>query len=179
MADTIAVYGLRVRQARTIRRSPIKPLAELLGMSPSAWSALERSSDYSMPKLRLRALARALNFPDRFFTQPPGLPIHRGSLLFRAKKSIRVSDIDALATFAEMSYELLSALGKYATQPPLRIPNSIKPGTSPEEAARITRAALDLPEDEPIGHVIHAVERAGVPVFVAGVAMPDARHDAF
>ncbi|MGW3448358.1 ImmA/IrrE family metallo-endopeptidase [Streptomyces sp. NPDC001076] len=148
-------------------------------MSPSAWSALERAPQYSMPRLRLRALAQHLRFPEEFFRKEPIQPIHRGSLLFRSKKSIRMAEVDALAAFAEMSYELLAALSEYATQPPLRIPPKIRSGTSPEEAARITRAALDLPENEPIRHVIHAVERAGVPVIVADIKMPDARHDAF
>lgn len=179
MADTIPVYGYRVRQARTIRRSPIKPLAQLLDMSPSSWTALERSTTTDMPRLRVRRLATSLKFPAEFFVQPPGLPIHRGSLLFRAKKSIKAAQVDALTAFAEMTAELLASLAEHATQPPLRLPLSLPPGTSPEEAARMTRAALDLPENEPIGHVTHTLERAGVPVVVADVDMPDARHDAF
>ncbi|MFF0725169.1 ImmA/IrrE family metallo-endopeptidase [Streptomyces sp. NPDC004134] len=78
-----------------------------------------------------------------------------------------------------MLYELLWALAKHATRPPLRIPDRLHPGVSPEKAAGLTRAALDLPEGEPISHVIHTVERAGVPVIVADVGTPDARHDAF
>ncbi|WP_309056212.1 ImmA/IrrE family metallo-endopeptidase [Streptomyces sp.] len=179
MADTVSVYGHRVRQARTIRHSPIKPLAGLLGMSPSAWSNLERSARYDMPRLRLRALAQALKFPEEFFTKEPGQAIHRGSLLFRSKKSIKMAEVDALTAFAEMSYELLESLSEYATHPPLRIPPKIKCGTSPEEAARATRASLDLPEEDPIPHVIHAVERAGIPVLVADIELPDARHDAY
>ncbi|MBT2367156.1 ImmA/IrrE family metallo-endopeptidase [Streptomyces sp. ISL-10] len=179
MADTIAVYGHRVRQARTIRHSPIKPLAGLLDISPSAWTALERSTTTDMPRMRLRMLATRLQFPMEFFLQPPGLPIHRGSLLFRAKKSIKAAQVDALTTFSEMSAELLASLGEHATQPPLRLPTSLRPGITPEEAARQTRHALDVAEDEPIGHVTHALERAGVPIVVADVDMPDAKHDAF
>ncbi|MET7847963.1 ImmA/IrrE family metallo-endopeptidase [Streptomyces avermitilis] len=179
MAETIAVYGYRVRQARTIRHSPIKPLAQMLGMSPSAWTALERSTSTDMHRLKLRTLATRLRFPAEFFSQPPGLPIHRGSLLFRSKKSIKVAQIDALTTLAEMIVELLAALGEHATQPPLRLPMALRQDISPEEAARQTRQALDLPESEPISHVIHTLERAGVPVAVADVDMPDARHDAF
>ncbi|OWA08245.1 hypothetical protein B9W62_18405 [Streptomyces sp. CS113] len=179
MADTVSVYGHRVRQARTIRHSPIKPLAGLLGMSPSAWTTLERSACYEMPRLRLRALAQHLRFREEFFTREPSQAIHRGSLLFRSKKSIKMAEVDALTSFAEMAYELLENLSKYATHPPLRIPARIKSDISPEEAARQTRAALDLPDGDPIPHVIHAVERAGIPVLMADIELPDARHDAY
>ncbi|MEW2081108.1 ImmA/IrrE family metallo-endopeptidase [Streptomyces sp. NPDC005283] len=179
MAETIAVYGYRVRQARTIRYSPIKPLAQMLDMSPSAWTALERSTSTEMPRLKLRTLATRLKFPSEFFLQPPGLPIHRGSLLFRTKKSIKVAQIDALTTLAEMIVELVAALGENATQPPLRLPMSLRQEVSPEEAAQQTRQALDLPDSEPIPHVIHTLERAGVPVAFADADMPDAKHDAF
>lgn len=179
MADTITVYGHRVRQARTIRHSPIKPLAQMLDLSPSSWTTLERSATSQMPRMRLRALASALQFSPEFFQTAPGLPIHRGSLLLRAKKSIKVAEVEALTSFAEMAHELLSGLAEYATQPPVRIPRGVRPDTSPQEAAWLTREALDLPEDEPIPHIIHAVERAGVPVVVADVGMPDAKHDAF
>ncbi|MCD9593278.1 ImmA/IrrE family metallo-endopeptidase [Streptomyces sp. 8ZJF_21] len=180
MAETVQVYGYRVRQARTIRSSPIKPLAQLLGMSPSAWTALERSASTAMPVMRLRALAAKLRFPHDFFLTPPGgLPVHRGSLLLRAKKTIKIAEIDALTAFAEMVQELWQSLAEHATHPPLRIPIGLPAGTSPEEAARLTRSALDLREDEPIAHVMHTVERAGIPIAVAGVGMPDAKHDAF
>ncbi|MFH9796306.1 ImmA/IrrE family metallo-endopeptidase [Streptomyces virginiae] len=178
MADTTTVYGHRVRQARTIRQSPIKPLAQTLGLAPSSWTALERSTTTQLPRLQLRVLATALRFPVEFFQSAPGLPIHRGSLLLRAKKTIKVAEVEALTAFAEMAYELLAALGKHATQPPVRLPR-VRPDTTPEEAARLTRAVLDLPEDEPIAHVIHAAERGGIPVVVADVGMPDAKHDAF
>ncbi|MFD8589227.1 ImmA/IrrE family metallo-endopeptidase [Streptomyces sp. NPDC059637] len=152
----------------------------MLGMSPSAWTALERSYATDMPIMRLRALAARLKFPQGFFLNPPsGLPVHRGSLLLRAKKTIKVSEVDALTTFAEMVQELWQALSEHATHPPLRIPAGVPAGTSPEEAARLTRKALDLPHGQPIPHVMHAVERAGVPIVVADIGMPDAKHDAF
>ncbi|WP_380280470.1 ImmA/IrrE family metallo-endopeptidase [Kitasatospora purpeofusca] len=180
MADTVLVYGHRVRQARTIRSSPIKPLAEMLGLTPSAWTALERSASTRMPVLRVRALALRLRFPQEFFTSPPaGLPVHRGSLLLRAKKSIKIAEIDALTTFAEMVQELWQVLSQHATHPPLRLPKNLLAGTTPEDAAALTRLALDLEEGEPIPHVTHAVERAGVPIVVADIGMPDAKHDAF
>ncbi|MDJ1643363.1 ImmA/IrrE family metallo-endopeptidase [Streptomyces pakalii] len=90
-----------------------------------------------------------------------------------------MAEVDALTSFAEMACELLESLSKYATHPPLRIPPKVRSGITPEEAARLTRGALDLPEEDPIPHVIHAVERAGIPVLVADVALPDARHDAY
>jgi len=128
--------------------------------------------------MRLRALAAALRFPVEFFQSAPGAPIHRGSLLLRSKKTIKVAEVEALTAFAEMSYELLTALGEHATQPPVRLPR-VRPETSPQEAARLTRSALDLPEDEPVAHVIHAAEKGGVPVVVADVGTTDAKHDAF
>jgi Zn-dependent peptidase ImmA (M78 family) len=174
----ITVYGHRVRQARTIRASAIKPLAQLLDLSPSAWTALERLPTTLLPPLRVRALAVALDFPLEFFQSPPGPPVHRGSLLFRAKKSIKASEVDVLTAFSEMAQELHAALAKTATQPPVRLPMSLPTGSSPAEAARCTRAALDLPPSEPISHVMHAAERAGVLVIVADVELADARHDA-
>ncbi|MFJ8624269.1 ImmA/IrrE family metallo-endopeptidase [Kitasatospora sp. NPDC093550] len=180
MADTVPIYGHRVRQARTIRSSPIKPLAAMLDMTPSAWTALERSPSTVMTVSRMKTLAMRLRFPSEFFSTPPsGLPVHRGSLLLRAKKSIKVSEIEALSTFSEMIQELWQELTLHATHPPLRIPANLAKGVTPEDAAAIARRAFDLDDDEPIPHVIHAVERAGVPVIVANVGMPDARHDAF
>ncbi|WP_187283458.1 ImmA/IrrE family metallo-endopeptidase [Streptomyces sp. t39] len=129
--------------------------------------------------MRLRALAQHLRFREEFFTKEPSQAIHRGSLLFRSKKSIRMAEVDALTSFAEMSYELLENLSAYATRPPLRIPAKVKSDITPENAARETRAALDLPEGDPIPHVIHAVERAGIPVLMADIQLPDAKHDAY
>jgi Zn-dependent peptidase ImmA (M78 family) len=178
VADTITVHGRRVRQARTIRQSPIKPLTQILGISPSAWTTLERSTTTEMPRMQLRALATALRFPTEFFQSTPGAPIHRGSLLLGSKKTIKAAQVDALTSFAEMAHELLAALGEHATQPPMRLPR-VRPETSPQEAARLTRSALDLPDDEPIAHAVHAVEKGGVPVVVADVETPDAKHDAY
>ncbi|WP_443041826.1 ImmA/IrrE family metallo-endopeptidase [Streptomyces sp. B21-097] len=152
----------------------------MLGMSPSAWTALERAASTGMPVMRLRALAAKLRFPHDFFLTPPGgLPVHRGSLLLRAKKTIKIAEVDALTSFAEMVQELWQCLAEHATHPPLRIPIGLPAGTSPEDAARVTRSALDLPDGEPVPHVMHSVERAGIPIVVAGVGMPDAKHDAF
>src|SRR5258708_28539674 len=94
MADSITVYGHRIRQARTIRGSAIKPLATMLEIAPSAWTALERSTVSQMPAMQLRMLAVALRVPPEFFRHPPGPPPHRGSLPFPAKQTGRVSGRD-------------------------------------------------------------------------------------
>ncbi len=53
------------------------------------------------------------------------------------------------------------------------------PTTTAAEAARLTRQALDIAADQPIDHVMHTAEKAGVPVVVANIDLPDARHDAY
>jgi Zn-dependent peptidase ImmA (M78 family) len=110
---------------------------------------------------------------DNFPTDPiREFPVQ--SLLFRAKASMTKRDAAEASRYAELLNEIAESMATHLTQIPFTIPTST---TDPTSAAKQTRLALQIPPDEPVPHLMNAIERAGV--LILALPAPLAGRDAF
>ncbi len=157
--------GKRIRQARELRRLTQGELARLIGRSQAAIAHVERGFKQASVDL-ISAVAQHTRFPISFFTATSPVEFPVEVLLFRARASMTRRDAQAAARYAEIIFEMGMNLSSYVTTLPLKLEKSSK---SPSEAARETRRWLGLSADEPIQHLINAVERAGIVVLAIPV----------
>lgn len=170
------IYGDRVRQVRELFGWTQKDVATQAVVKQPFVAQIE-SGKARAPDNFMRALVFRSRFPLQFFEQPPAdveLPL--GSLMFRAKASMREREQKAVRTHASMAHEFLHRMmsGRQINSPPIRIP-SIK--DDPELAATVARSELGLAPRQPIKHVLHAMESAGV--VVIGLPRSFEKGDAF
>jgi len=159
------VYGRRIRQARRLRRFSVSFVAERIGMRQPRLSELERSYTADVPEETLRRLTRALDFPFRFFSVEPQEAFHFGSLLFRARSTLTDTDADHLGEYAHAAGEIFQQLSRYASSPPVRLPD-LPNGIKAEEAASIVRQQFSIKAEEPIDNLVRKAERAGIIVII-------------
>jgi Zn-dependent peptidase ImmA (M78 family) len=176
----VDIFGERLRDARVIQRRKAQDVAGEVGLAPERYSRLENCLSATVDVLRARRLASVLDFPVDFLTSAPVTPVQRGSLLFRAKKGMTRGEEDQLVAWARLIGDLLHrAVQERVRLPYLKIPRV--EDASPADAALSTRKALGLEPDEPIPHLIRALERSGV--YVASLdfsaELHAKHHDAF
>lgn len=165
--------GKRVRQARELRRLTQEELARLIRRSQSAVTHVERG--FKEPSAEFIAdVALHTRFPVAFFTTDPPVEFPVEVLLFRARASMTRRDALAAARYAEIVFEMSMNLASYVTGIPLKLERSTK---SPPDAAREARRWLGLPPDEPIPHLINAMERSGI--MVLAIPLEQSDIDAF
>jgi Zn-dependent peptidase ImmA (M78 family) len=128
-------------------------------------SELERSYTADIPEETLMRLAKALEFPPRFFSVEPQEAIHFGSLMFRGKSSLTDTDADYLAEFAGAAGEIFQGLSGRASSPPVRLPD-VPHDASSADAAKIVREQFSIKAEEPIDNLVRKAERAGVLVML-------------
>jgi len=176
----VEVFGERLRDARLIQRLKSGDIAKRAGVSQSWYSKLEHAMSTVLESDRAQGLAHALDFPVGFLSSPPVTPVQRGSLLFRAKKSLAKSEEDQLVCWARLVGDLIHSAEPKLRLPFMRIPR-IPSGMPPAEAARATREALGIGNDEPVPHLIRTLERGGVYVATIDfdVDLHARNHDAF
>ena len=141
-------------------------------MHPSAIAQLETGRIQPSPEV-LDALSRATGFPPAFFTRPSGPPLPLGSLRFRARAAMTARQRRQAWGYAQTLYELMASLAAQTEYPAPRLPRL---AGDPVAAAAVTRQALGLPPDQPIGPLIRTLERHGVWVLAIPVPLP--RRDA-
>ena len=161
--------GKRVRQARELRRLTQTELARLIGKSQAAVTHVERGFKEPSADL-IAAIAQHTHLPVSFFTTDPPVTFPVDVLLFRARSAMKRRDALAAARYAEIIFEMGVTLSAYVTAIPLRLEKSSK---SPAEAAREARRWLGLSADEPIQHLVNAMERAGILVMPIPVEQDD------
>lgn len=161
----IRVYGDRIQQARVLASKTGVELAELLGHRPDQQTRLEKASTADVEEQFISALSAALGFPEEFFASPPVETVSNDDLLFRAPKSTTKREKRYLAEFARAAGEVLDVLDQLHKLPGVRIPPRA-PGASIDDMAAKVRGALGYRFDEPIPHLTHQVERAGVPIIL-------------
>jgi Zn-dependent peptidase ImmA (M78 family)/DNA-binding XRE family transcriptional regulator len=150
--------GKRIRQARELRRLTQGELARLIGKSQAAVAHAERG--FKEPSADLvSAVALQTRFPISFFTTDPPVDFPVDVLLFRARSTMTRRDAQAAARYAEIIFEMGLNLSSYVTTIPLKLERT---GRSPVEAAREARRWLGLSPEEPIPHLVNAMERAGI-----------------
>lgn len=172
------INGERVKFAREFRALTQIELARQIGVSQPTIAQIEKG--FKQPSNAvLEALALKTGFSLAFFRQgpPPDLPL--GSLLFRSQASFTSRERTRVFRHGQLAYELTETVKDLLT-PQLRLPTVRLPkftGVSIKEAADLTRDALGLPADQPVGNLTDAAERAGVLVFM--LPTPIEKGDAF
>ena len=166
--------GERLKLARELRELTQTSLADSLGVTQPAISAIESGRLAASDELVATA-SLTLGLPVSFFRQEPPITFPSGSLvLYRARSSLGVREEKRVRRRAQVMFECTASVAKRFRTTSSRIPQLSEP---PEIAAAVSRDALGLSPDEPIPHVVRALERAGVTV----LALPDSpkKMDAF
>ena len=177
----VDIFGERLRDARVIQRLKAQTVAEMAGIAPDRYSRYEHNLSTTVDSSRARQLADALTFPLEFLAAPPITPVQRGSLLFRAKKSMTRGEEDQLVAWARLIGDLIHRSEEESVRlPNLRLPR-LTSETSPRDAAMMTRRALGINDDAPIPHLTRTLERGGIYVAVLDFSgeLHAKHHDAF
>jgi Zn-dependent peptidase ImmA (M78 family)/DNA-binding XRE family transcriptional regulator len=170
------INGDRVRQAREFCGLTQTDLANRVSVDQSAIALVEAGLRQPSSEM-LASLAMQTGFSPAFFRQgfPPQFSV--GSLLFRAQQSVTARQRSQAQRYGEIVYEsAMRMAAQVVTTNPLRLPQ-LDPGTTPELAAELTRAALGLAPDRPVGPLINLIERSGVIVLALPTHLP--KRDAF
>lgn len=167
----ISVNGLRVKQARELKKLTQTELADKVGIAQSTIAKME-SNVREWPDEIVEALAFQTGFPMSFFQQGLGPEFPMGSLLFRCRASLAGVEKAHLRQFSMLEFEIAERLSARIKPLPLHVPSFN--GEDAKVAARVTRTTLGLSPDQPIPHLINKLERNGV--FV--LALPNG-HDKF
>lgn len=173
------VFSARVRDARLLAGLRSSEAADHLGITRVRYSRLETSSStVSIDENLLRQLGTLYGFESRFFTVAPSANAVSNGLRFRAQRSMTKFDEEAIEVWSRVASELLEVVSLHIKPIPLLVPTfEVTPG--PEQSADEVRRLLGIDVDEPVVHVIRAIERAGVPVLCAPFDVRGAaKHDA-
>lgn len=162
MTKTVDIFGLRVRQARLMRRLTAKSVMEAVGWSGARLSRLERAETTQVSEDELAALMDVLRVPALFFTSVPVCRVEPDQLLFRAPKSTTETEKNRMAQFIALSGDFLLEMNGRHKLPPVQI--SAAPDPDPVAAALHARQCLGVDRDVPIGDLTHLFERGGIPV---------------
>jgi len=161
------VFGPRVRQARLMSNMHGSELSAALGRS--SMSTLEQQWKVSMSARQLSRLCKVLHYPPTFFQSEPFCKVDSSTITSRISTQARKAEKERRAVLLALLGEILGELSRRSALPALRI-GLPSPSTDPVAAARSVRRSLGLAPDEPIQHLMHAIERAGVPILMTGIA---------
>lgn len=174
------IWGERVRLARELRGFTQTVLAKKVGVRQSAIAHIETGRAQPSEEV-IEAISLHTSFPPSFFRQGPVPALPLGSLLFRARRAASKWELAQAQRYGEVVYECVQVLAKRLSHDPvIRLPRFAHDPTgrmTPDAAAQVTRGALGFGADEPIGHLVSAVEKAGV--FVLALPTNLERRDAF
>ena len=167
-------YRDRLRQARELCSLRQSELAERVGKSQGTIANIE--SGISEPSKQLLAdIAKSTGFPVAFFSTQVLVQFPTEEMMFRARASTTRREAVAGCRYAEVVYELMVRILENYTEP-LHV--SVKQSTdSPVLAAQKTRHSMGLSPDQPISHLINAVEKSGV--LVLALPLEFEKIDAF
>lgn len=169
------VYGLRVNQARVMRAMTVTAAMEALGWKHSRLNRLEKSTTAPLSVEDFQRLVEVLRFPAKFFTTAPTSRVHPSDLLFRAPRSITLTEREYLAQFAALAGEFLDELHTRAQLPPVRLP-VLPTDTAVARAAELVRQSWGVDADAPIEYLTHEVERSGVVIVVRRLLTSSSRR---
>jgi Zn-dependent peptidase ImmA (M78 family)/transcriptional regulator with XRE-family HTH domain len=169
----MVISGERVKQARELRGMTQTALAKAADVSQAAIAQIESGAFLASDDL-VAVIAKRLNQPISFFQQDPAREFNTGSLLLRAHACLGKRDLTETYRHGQFVYELYMRLRSKARALPIKLKTCI--GSSPERAAQDTRAALGIPSELPVPHLINVLEWNGV----VAVVLPDRpSRDAF
>ena len=151
------INSARLQQARELRGWTQTVLAQQVGVHQSTIAQLETGRMQPSPEV-LDAISWATGFPRAFFTWPNGPAFPLGSLRFRARAAMTARQLRQAWGYAQILYGLMASLAAQTEYPAPRLPRM---AGDPVAAARLTREALGLAPDRPIGPLIGLPLRAG------------------
>jgi Zn-dependent peptidase ImmA (M78 family)/transcriptional regulator with XRE-family HTH domain len=152
----------RLVLARHRRKLTKKELAELARVSDKTIIRYESGGTEPTPE-NLASIARALEFPESFFTGSEVDEIQAGAVSFRSLKALLVRDRDSALAASAFAFMLNDWLCDRFALPQTDI-LSFKGDVDPESAARLLRQKWGLGEAR-ISNVLHLLESKGVRIF--------------
>ena len=155
------IYGERIRQVRELKGWTQAELAEKLEVRQPFIAKIE-SDRVNPPGNLMENVALVSGFPLAFFNREPEIDFPAGSLLFRAHSNMSVRESAEIYRYAQITFGLWrTMLSKRRFKAfPVSLPSGV--GDDPQEAAALTRSELGLSPDNPIPHLTHTLEKAGV-----------------
>ncbi len=169
------IYGERLKQIRELNGWTQTEVADALNVTQPFIAQVEGGWS-NVPEDFLQRFIFKSGFPPSFFETPPESDFPLGSLLFRSKADMTEREQKVVHRHSQMAYEVVRRMleGASVREMPVRVPHV--PG-DPERAAAIARSELGLSPDEPVKHMLHTMEAAGILV----IALPRAfqKGDAF
>lgn len=166
------LIGERVELARIARGLSQRDLAAAVGLSAMAISKIE-SGQITPSVDTMRSIYEATQLSASFFERGS---LHLPPPLYRKRSSMGAKPMKRIEALAALQLEgVLCAWAAVGVKLPVRV-KDLK-GSSPEAAADATRQLLGLPADEPVTHLLSALEQAGCVVHQLPVS--DERFDGF
>lgn len=161
------IYSERIEQARRIAGFTQKQLAEKIGVNQSEIAHYEKGRAVP-PDGVLAQIAETTGFTPKFFTLAPLCEFPKGSLSYRAAKSVTVGESDRAYINSKLLFEQYSVLAGSFQLREVQIPRLKE---KPEKAAEMTRISLELSPDLPIKNLNNSLERNGtiilpMPIFL-------------
>ena len=167
------VYGERVRQAREISGLTQKALALKVGVTQSYIAQIERERINPSDHL-LNLIAEQTNVTPEFFEHPPVTDFPLGSLMPRARKTVKAIERDRAYQFTKLYVEQIRIMIEHLELPELILPNATG---DPINSARLARSAFGIAPDKPLYHLANVLEQRGVIIVVLPFALD--KLDAF
>lgn len=152
----------RLSLARRRRGLTKKHLAERVGVSDRAITAYEAGEMMPQPST-LEQMAKALDFPARFFCGPDLQEIPTDVASFRSMARMTASQKHSAQASGTLALALHDWISDRFKLPEVDVPR-VGPGVDPETAAEVVRAEWRLGE-QPIPNLVHLLEVHGVRVF--------------
>lgn len=161
------IFGSRIEQARKLAGLTQKELAEKVGVNQSAIAFYEKEKTIPSDDI-LNRIAEITGFLPAFFERIPIEEFPKGSLSYRAYKSVTAKEEDKAYLMAKLLFEHLTVMARSFLLPRMQVPTiQEKPG----RAAEITRTALGISPDSPINNLTSLLEKNGaiilsLPIFL-------------
>lgn len=152
----------RLELARKRRRYTAKILCERAQVSPVTLSRIVNAKQ-SPDDETIERLAKALEYPVEFFSQPDTDGIDATAASFRSMKAMTARERDAALAAGLLSYDMCDWVRTRFNLPDADILD-LKHETDPAGAARMLRQYWSIGE-KPIAHMIKLLEAKGVRVF--------------
>ncbi|OHU76074.1 ImmA/IrrE family metallo-endopeptidase [Mycobacteroides chelonae] len=165
-AESVVVYGQRIRQARVLRQLSGTTVLRHMGWRGAKLTRLEKGPSTCLTVGEVCQLAQVLSFPVEFLTTPPA---HRRlpELTFRPTKRAPTAGTEFAAQFCSAVGEFASIVDGHVRLPQVALPTIGGQISVPMLAAAVRRC-MGISVNSPIGDVTGAAERSGAVVVMHG-----------
>ncbi len=168
------IYGSRIEQARRLSGYTQKQLAAIVGVNQSAIAQYEKEI-CTPSEDTIKDIAMATDFQPSFFQQPQTTILPKGTLSYRALRSIPAKQEDRAYQYANLLFEHVNKMSQFIALPSVMNVPSLK--EKPSKTAQIARASFRLSPDLPLANLTNILESNGVIVLSLPTFLP--KMDAF